>query len=83
MPGRLGMDHALARPAGGGDGEEIGRWIGARSGTFLPGMGRGTARRVVEGHHPSSVTPCLSNLTSGGLFPSTMLRMVPSPKGEE
>jgi len=40
--------------------------------TILPGTGRGTTRRVVEGH-------MMSNAVDAGLCPSTMLRMVPLP----
>jgi len=39
---------------------------------ILPGTGRGTTRRVVEGH-------MMSNAVDAGLCPSTMLRMVPLP----
>ena len=40
---------------------------------FLPGTGRGTTRRVVEGH-------AVSNAVDAGPCPSTMLRMVPLPR---
>ncbi|BBB11967.1 hypothetical protein SPYCA_1225 [Sphingopyxis sp. FD7] len=39
---------------------------------ILPGTGRGTTRRVVEGY-------AVSYAVDAGLCPSTMLRMVPLP----
>ena len=43
---------------------------------FLPHRGRGTTRRVVEGHAEVILT-LMAEIT--GLCPSTMLRMVPLP----
>ncbi|EIZ78937.1 hypothetical protein WSK_2480 [Novosphingobium sp. Rr 2-17] len=44
---------------------------------ILPGTGRGTTRRVVEGHRPHVLT-FHPRLNRGR--PSTMLRMVPLPR---
>ena len=44
---------------------------------ILPETGRGTTRRVVEGHVRSLLT---SQARSSGGCPSTMLRMVPLPQ---
>ena len=43
---------------------------------ILPGTGRGTTRRVVEGHSPLA---SVLTVTPTRPCPSTMLRMVPLP----
>jgi hypothetical protein len=47
-----------------------------RAPKLLPGTGRGTTRRVVEGHVPVLLT---SEVQFTRPCPSTMLRMVPLP----
>ncbi len=47
---------------------------------ILPGTGRGTIRRMVEGHPRNIVTPAGLEL---GHVPLHQLRWSPSPKGED